>query len=420
MPAKVLAAVLILTAMAGEKEIASGAEQATLSVSQRAWIASRIYAAVQTYFGHWQGAPGLDFDEAYRAYLDQILASSDRRAFDLASMALIARLGNGHSGFGDRWLRETFGQPLGFAARPIEGKWMVTASEVGGLKPGDVLAKIDGKPFEEFAGSRENYVSASDERWRHRALFEDPYLFPPAFALELADGRKVSLMRRGAFRWPGEDEKETTFREEGDILIVRVPSFARPHFEAAALAAVRGHSSARAVIVDVRGNHGGSTPEKLVAALMDRPYRWYAESTPVAVGLFQSLGIVGRRAELAWSPDVEKPAPDAYRGMVLLLVDGGCFSACEDFAVPFKDNHRALLLGERTAGSSGQPASLDLGDGMGISLSAKREFLPDGSEFEGRGIAPDVEIPVRAADLISGVDHVLEEARRRARQDSLR
>jgi len=46
---------------------------------------------------------------------------------------------------------------------------MVTASEVGGLKPGDVLARIDGKPFEEFAGSRENYVSASDERWRRRA-----------------------------------------------------------------------------------------------------------------------------------------------------------------------------------------------------------------------------------------------------------
>jgi carboxyl-terminal processing protease len=410
--------VLAVAAISGRPAQAGGAEEAMLSVSQRAWIASRVYAAVQSYFGHWRGVPGLDFDEEYRVYLDRILASGDRRAFDLATMALVARLGNGHSGFGDGWLREAFGQPLGFAARPIGGKWVVTASDVGGLRPGDVLAKIDGRPFEEFADSQEKYVSASDQRWRHRALFESPYLFPAAFALELGDGRKVPVTRRGVFRWPGEEEKETTFREEGDVLVVRVPSFARPTFEAAALEALRGHPSAKALIFDVRGNHGGSTPEKLVAALMDRPYRWYAESTPVAIGLFQFLGIVGRHAELAWSADVEKPAPGGYRGMLLLLVDGGCFSACEDFAVPFKDNHRALLLGERTAGSSGQPASLDLGDGMSISLSAKREFLPDGSDFEGVGIAPDVEIPVSAADLSSRADRILDEARRRARQAS--
>src|SRR5215831_8075982 len=78
MRTKILAAVLVLVAMAGPGT-ASGAEEPTLSASQRAWIASRIYAAVQTYFGHWRGAPGLDFDEEYRTYLNEILTSSDRQ-----------------------------------------------------------------------------------------------------------------------------------------------------------------------------------------------------------------------------------------------------------------------------------------------------------------------------------------------------
>ncbi len=242
-----------------------------LPLAERVWIATRIYDAVNTYFGHWRGVPDLDFDKEYRAYLDQILGSGDRRAFDLASIGLVARLRNGHSGFADSWLRETFGQPVGFAARPIDGRWLVTASEVAGLQRGDVLAKIDAESFDAFARSQEAYVSASDERWRHRALFESPFLFPPSFTLELADGRRLSIVRRGAFAWPGAEHAGIAASEEGAVTI-RVPSFGKPLFEEEAIAAVKAHASAPALVLDVRGNHGGSTPEKLVAALMDRPY----------------------------------------------------------------------------------------------------------------------------------------------------
>jgi C-terminal processing protease CtpA/Prc len=41
---------------------------------------------------------------------------------------------------------------------------------------------------------------------------------------------------------------------------------------------------------------------------------------------------------------------------------------------------------------------------MVFGLSAKREFMPDGSPFEGVGIAPDIEVDVHAADVTSGRD----------------
>lgn len=47
---------------------------------------------------------------------------------------------------------------------------------------------------------------------------------------------------------------------------------------------------------------------------------------------------------------------------------------------------------------------------MGIGLSTKREFLPDGSSFEGVGVAPDVDVHTTAEDLRSGRDPVLEKA----------
>jgi carboxyl-terminal processing protease len=267
---------------------------------------------------------------------------------------------------------------------------------------------IDDQKFEDFFQSLRRYVSASDERWERRAFFEYPYLFPNSFSVNLDDGRKVSVVRRGKFQWSGEEYNDITVSEHDGVAYIRVPSFHLPKFEEATVQAVQRFEGAKVIVVDVRGNHGGSTPSDLIAKLMDRPYRWFGESTPVNMGLFKYRGDLGAHADLYWYGDVEQPDKTPYRGIVYILVDSGCFSACEDFVEPFKDNHRVTIIGERTAGSSGQPFSKDFGNGMGIGLSTKREFLPDTSEFEGVGIAPDVEVQTSADDLRRKNDPVLE------------
>jgi carboxyl-terminal processing protease len=81
--------------------------------------------------------------------------------------------------------------------------------------------------------------------------------------------------------------------------------------------------------------------------------------------------------------------------------------------MPFKVNHRAQLVGETTGGSSGQPLQLDVGQGMMVIIGAKRESFPDGSQFEGVGIQPDIEVRPSVNDLRSGKDTALEVALRR-------
>jgi carboxyl-terminal processing protease len=165
---------------------------------------------------------------------------------------------------------------------------------------------------------------------------------------------------------------------------------------------------------------------------MDRPYRDWSQASAVSIGLFRAYAKIPEIArpeeiserdagyfaaftefaapQLVAPGGVIQPAGVEYRGKVIVLADSGCTSACEDFVMPLKYSGRATVVGERTRGSSGQPYLYDFGNGMAFRVSSRRMYFPDGSEFEGVGIAPDVEVRPGIADLRSGKDPVLERA----------
>jgi hypothetical protein len=72
---------------------------------------------------------------------------------------------------------------------------------------------------------------------------------------------------------------------------------------------------------------------------------------------------------------------------------------------------RAVVIGETTQGSSGNPYRTDLGSGMSVAIGAVRYRFPDGTDFEGVGITPHIAIDRTVADFVSNRDSVLERAR---------
>lgn len=380
---------------------------AKLSLHDRVWIATQIYSSIRTYFGQWRGVPDLDLDREFQPYLDQIMASDDRYAFDLATTELTAKLKNGHTGFRDRWLIESRGQDLGFYAYPVDGAWVVTQSSIAGVKRGDVLSRIDNESFDDFFQDARKYISTSAERSAARFFFEYTFLFPRSFTLQLDGGREVRVIRKAL---PAQEQFAVTVQEREQTLYIRIPSFSNSALEEAAVRAVEQHASAKAIVIDVRGNHGGSSPETLIARLMNRPYRWWIQSTPVNFGLLNFQGMFGEHSDVVSYGGPSRSEKDAYQGALFILADGGCFSACEDFLIPFKDNHRAVILGSPTGGSTGQPVKLELGNSMVLSLSGRRVSFPDGSEFEGVGVVPDVEVHPNREDIRAGRDPALQKA----------
>ena len=369
------------------------AQSNDLSAGDRLAVAAKIHETVQQYFAHWETASRASVDAAYREYIGAAKDARDRPAFDLASLKFFAALHNGHSQFFD----DAFdGRPIKFRLLEVQGRWVVIGSLEAALPKGTVVRSIDGRPVDRFVRDLARYVAASNDRLAQTHVFSYPGLFPEKIVVGCDEGRVVTIDRSQR-----EDiapalvpaKSEGRWLREGQLAYVRVPSFGNPDFERTAVQLVHQYASAPALIVDVRGNGGGATPGQLIAALMNRAWKTWQVTAPQPRAAAE-----------------QPPKSDAYRGRVIVLVDRFCGSACEDFVMPFKTTGRAVVIGETTQGSSGNPYRTDLGFGIRIAVGAVRYRFPDGRAFEGVGIAPDISVGRTIADIAAGRDPVLERA----------
>jgi carboxyl-terminal processing protease len=116
------------------------------------------------------------------------------------------------------------------------------------------------------------------------------------------------------------------------------------------------------------------------------------------------------RSTITTSDAVVHPFDTAYTGRLILLTDRICSCACEDFVMPFKYSKRATLVGETTAGTFSFTRYIHFDNGMILNIAAIHHTFPDGSQFEGVGIAPDVPVGIAPDDLRTGRDVVLKAA----------
>jgi carboxyl-terminal processing protease len=381
----------------------------TIALEDRVIMASQIYHVISTFF------PGLDqqkFDTAYKKYLATILRTEDRRDFDLASMAFVANLHDGHSWFYDRWLDQTSGQPIGLVAYPLEGKWTVVRSLLNSVHPGDVISAIDNIPIAEFFERNRRYISASSDRDAGVSFFDSAAIFPENFTLTLAD-RRVSIDRKNDKKSaPPPEITEGRWLVEKSVAYIKVPTFHGIQTQAQALDYLKKFHDAKTVILDVRGNPGTGLPSALQRALMGRPYQSWTESTTEHGGplLRNYAPAYPGHITTTYTDTVITPRENAYAGRLILLTDRVCSCACEDFVMPFKYSKRATLVGETTAGSFSMTRHVDFDNGMILNIAAVHHTFPDGSQFEGVGIAPDVAIAITPDDLRAGRDPALQKA----------
>lgn len=411
MRGKILTAVIFLVVLAFLiPERVQSQSSDTISVEDRVMMASRIYHVVSTFF------PGLSqekFDAGYAGYVRTILSATDRREFDLASMEFIADLHDGHSWFYDRWLDRAYAQPTGFLAYPLAGKWTVVHSSLDSVKIGDVITAIDSTPIADFYARNRRYVSASSDRDAGVSFFDTPVIFPEKFILTLDDGRKIQIDRKNDKKQPASPQKtEGRWLVESFIAYIKLPIFQGIETQARALEYLRQFHQAKTVILDVRGNPGGGEPAVLQASLMGRPYQTWTESSSEHGGSLLRNYARGypEHSTITFSDTIIHPRDAAYSGRLLLLTDRICSCACEDFVMPFKYSKRATLIGETTAGTFSLTRHVDFENGMILNIAGVHHTFPDGSQFEGVGITPDIAVNVTPGDLRAGRDPVLQKA----------
>jgi carboxyl-terminal processing protease len=384
----------------------------SLPLARRLALVERMDRHVRDNFAHWDGMGGRNYDSLASAFRAAATDSRTRIDFDLAALMFTGGLQNGHSRFSDRWLQQTNGQTLWLYGRRTSEGWLVTGSDYPDIARGALIRTINHEPFDAFYERQKGFLAESDERTRPNSLFFSDFLWPLRMTLGLDDGRRVQIVRGEPAdsivlaRRPVQAHVPHRWQVADSIGYVRVRRFTPRSYEDSALAIIqREYLRAPALIIDVRGNGGGSSPSRLISLLMgDLAWR----SMPVVSSRISS-DIIGTPRE------VRASSGTVYRGAVVVLTDIGCGSACEDFVAPFFDNRRALVVGDTTWGSTGQPRSIDLGDGMAFQVSARRYTRQDGSRFEGSGIPVNVRVPLTAADLRAGRDAALDTAIARLR-----
>jgi len=181
----------------------------------------------------------------------------------------------------------------------------------------------------------------------------------------------------------------------GDIASVRLSGFA-PQAADQVFAAIRNLGPVRGLVLDLRGNGGGSPVEvarllgafvhgKVISSWCDKSNTCTANHTDDTVPLL-NLPLV-------------------------VLTDRDCASACEAFSSGVKDLKLATLIGTRTAGLvSGPAAGYVLSDNSLIRMPSQHEKAANGEVVNGVGVAPDIFLPRTAEDVSTGRDPAMDKA----------
>lgn len=389
---RILGAIRVLFS-AGALLTSSGSQaEEDFGASERQMIITDIDRNIRQHFAHWQALGDYNYDAALARYREAALAAPDRRSFSLLTEAFVASLNNGHTQFQDPLLYNSDPGNLGFRLIHVAGAWVVTVSGRKELPPGAIVQEIDGQSFEAFYLDVRRQLSASNDRTRRSSLTSYAALFPKFFTLKLRNGEIVTIDRAGARQaLPVQPLVEHHWLKGNTVAYVAIHRFNDSKAQQQARALVAGeYASASQFVIDLRGNGGGSTPSGLGRDLLGNEWRGWLTRPPAAAAVRPTLREI-----------VQKPR-------YIVIIDRGCGSACEDFAMPFSLSTRSVLVGETTGGSSGQPKVTTWPNGMNLWVGSRRQWFPDGREFEGVGIDPDIAIDLGAADFRAGaVDRML-------------
>ena len=172
----------------------------------------------------------------------------------------------------------------------------------------------------------------------------------------------------------------------------------------------------RGLILDLRGAAGGGPTYgyQILARLTVRPFVAVRRRTPEYRPGLRLLGPVDSAASwYAFPIDTVAPRSDrpAYTGPIAVLSSAATAGAAEDFLAAFRNTARGVIIGATSAGSPGQPLELPLLKDWGLRLSVVRDAFPDGTDFAGTGIAPEIPVVQTVSEWLAGRDAALERAR---------
>ena len=355
---------------------------------------------------------GMDIDARFKLADEKMkLAESNGQLFGIVAQVLLD-LNDSHTAFIPpmRSSRVEYGWQM----KAVGADCYVSAvkpgsdAEAKGLQVGDKVISIDGRPMDRT------------RIWLAKYLY---YLLRPqpgmALIVQKPDGRQQQLailakVREGKkvldaydFRNLELDAQEEDrlsrhrfYEPTDDVLIWKMPQFDLSEDEVDNR--IGKFRNRKALILDLRGNEGGyvDTLERLAGHFFDHDVK-----------------IADRKGRKEMKPSIAKGHNEkAFKGQLIVLVDGESSSASEVFARVVQLEKRGIVIGDRSSGKVMQSRSYPLQIGVdrviffGISVTDADLIMTDGKSLEHVGVTPDELLLPTPEDLAANRDPVLAHA----------
>lgn len=356
----------------------------------------------------------VDWDQALREGIDEMLDAGDKTAYLKALGSLASKTGDAHVAmvddtlslyrfYGSYFLRCSF--------LVIDGQIVVQYCDEKetSLHPGDVILAIDGTPMTERIAELSRYF-ALPEPDKFGKVLAVPLLStkgPTARVTVQRDGQQLELTVYTTNRLfvPENPWKNGTL-ENGQIGYIDPAALQEGDMEKL----MESFAGTRGLIVDLRQYPSVFLPYLLGEYLVPEPTQFATLTLPNPAlpgsyfrqeSFYTGAGTLQATGETAYPP---------YSGKVVLLMNENSISQSEFTIMALRQSPRAVVVGSSSVGADGNAVYLKLPGNVQSSFTGMGVYTPEGEAPQRVGLQPDVICLPTVEGLRNGQDELMNQA----------
>ena len=427
-----------------------------LTAVERVYGLTQFWTEAKYNFAFFDKIPNVDWDKTLLEYISIMEKDQSNNDYYKNMQKLCAILKDGHTNIYPPSTFYTDSDAPMLEIRNIGGKAAIVNEGVSYkdiIPVGSVIVKVNNIATETYLRSEIfPFLSSSTEHILYdmgiRNLLSGEEGSSVTVTIKQPDGKEkdIKLLRN---RSSNSDEWLVNYnggsrnlvdykRLGGDIAYTNIRTFGTDEVNKEFDKLIDSLKSAKGLIIDLRYNGGGSSDigYNIIKHLTDKPFvtsKWKTREHKAAYKAWgsyfgsmskekidkldpsekeqalESMNTLNGNSWFEGKPDtITPPKGDKINIPVVVLIGHNTASAAEDFLIAMDNLKRAKYVGDKTYGSTGQPMVMKLPGGGSARICTKRDTYPDGREFVGYGVKPDVFIEQTVEDYIAQKDVVLE------------
>lgn len=357
-----------------------------------------------------------DWNKKLKEYIPLFINAENELDYELATIQLIGDIQDTHAnlwGGADKieeWKGSNY-PPI--HVRFIENKLVVTdyykqelKNEVG-LKIGDVITKVNGKPIDKIVEEKSRYYPASNEPTRLRDISADLLRSNSGnIEIEFVSGnsspqtKTLQLYPKGninIYRWYRKSDNKSFKMLNNNIGYVTLQTIKEED-----ISQIKNEfKNSRGIIIDIRNYPSAFVPFSLGSYFV-------SSSTPFVKF---TKGNINNPGEFKFTTTLKISNKEkSYEGKLVVLVNELSQSQAEYTSMAFRAGDNTTIIGSTTAGADGNVSGIMLPGGLRTMISGIGVYYPNGVETQRVGIIPNIEVKPTIKGIIEGKDEILEKA----------